>query len=230
MRKAVIALVVAIVVLIGLDRGGWAVTNYALEGQLKTQLKLDKKPKARVHGIPFLTQVIGGKYDNIEVDAKDVSAGRLAHVDADVHLHGAHVPLGKLLGWNIDKIPVDHATAQVTVPYSELARLSDVPGLTAKAHGDAVTLTAPLTGLGTVTAVATPKLTGNVVSVQPSSASVNGRPLPVALVGRLAYRLPVDSLPFQLKLTGLHVTADGLTGSATADHITIRRGQLIPAA
>lgn len=230
MRKAVVALVVLVLVLVALDRVGWVVTNYALEGALKSQLHLDKKPKVRVHGIPFLTQVVGGKYGNVEVRATNLTSGRVQDIDADVHLHGVHVPVKKLASWNVNTVPIDHARAEVTVPYGELARLSGVPGLTARAKGKQVVLTAPLAGIGTVTATATPKVTGNVVSVTPDAAQVDGRAVSSALVQRLSYRLPLDALPFQLELTGLRVTSAGLVGTATADDITVRRGELVPLA
>jgi len=111
MKKLWITLACLVVIIIGLDRVGVVVTNLALEGALRDKLLLQSKPKVRVHGIPFLTQVFGGKYGDIEADASGLDAQKLHNLTAKVKLRGVHVSITDLGKWDFTTIPIDHATA-----------------------------------------------------------------------------------------------------------------------
>ena len=144
MKKLWIALACLVVFLIALDRVGVLVANVALEGALRDRLVLQSKPKVRVHGIPFLTQVFGGKYGDIEADASGLDAQKLHNLTAKVKLRGVHVSITDLGKWDFTTIPIDHATAEITVPYNSLEAASGISGITLKPDGNALDFTAPL--------------------------------------------------------------------------------------
>jgi hypothetical protein len=229
MRKLSIGLAVLLVLLVAADRVGALIADFALEGVLKDRLQLEHKPKVRVHGIPFLTQLVGGTYHNVEVEGNDLTAGDIHDLDADVHLHGAHVSFSKLFTWNIDAVPVDRADATVTMPYAELAALSGVKGLQVRPDGDRLAISAPLSISGrtvTVSGTAHAEVTGTSLTVVPDSAKAGGASVPPELLRGLRYTIRVTELPFGLRLTDVRVTPDGLAGSATAENITIRSGDV----
>jgi hypothetical protein len=229
MRKFSIAVTVLIVLLVVADRVGVLIADFALEGVLKDRLDLERKPKVHVHGIPFLTQLFGGTYHNVEVEGKDLTAGDVHDLDADVHLHGAHVSFTRLFTWKIDAVPVDRADATVTMPYTELAALSGVDGLTVRPDGDKLAISAPLQIAGRtvrVSGTAHAEVTGTSLTVVPDSARAGGAAVPAELLRGLRYTIRVTELPFDLRLEKVNVTPDGLAGSATATNITIRSGDV----
>lgn len=148
MRKLAVALIVLIVLAVAADRVGAAVGQHELAKQLKSKMDLSQEPTVKVHGIPFLTQVIRGKYSDIEVDADGVSSGRFTDLGVDVNLHGAKAPLGDLLSGSIDKLPVDKVDGHITVTYADLAQASGVAGLTLTKSGAGVRASMPTTVAG----------------------------------------------------------------------------------
>lgn len=225
MRRAIIGLFVVLVLLVAADRVGVLVADVALEGVLKDRLALPEKPKVRVHGIPFLTQVIGGKYDNVEVHGKDLDAGQVKDIDAVVHLRGAHVGMKKLFTWNIDAVPVDEVTATVTVPYAEVESLSGVKGLQLKPDGKKLAISGPVPIAGRsvqMSGTAHAEVQDSDLIVVPDTAKANGADIPPALLRGLRFRIPVRDLPFELRLTDVVVTPDGLAGTASAKNIVVR--------
>jgi hypothetical protein len=231
-KKFLIVLVSLIVILVAVDRVGVVVANVALEGALRDRLHLDHKPKVRVHGIPFLTQIVGGKYSDIEVDASGLDADKLHNLDANVRLRGVHVPLSDLGRWDFSTIPIDHVKADVTVPYDELATAAGLSSMEFKADGGELDFAGPLTYAGhtiDVTGKASPSVSGGALQINPQQATVNGAPVPAAYLALLNKSISLTDLPFGIKVTSVQVTDKGLAGNGTIDHVTIRDGQLVPA-
>lgn len=231
MKKFWIVLACIGVFLVALDQIGVLVADVALEGALRDRLELQQKPKVRVHGIPFLTQVIGGKYRDIEVDATGLDAGRLHDLDADVRLRGVHVSISQLGRWDFSTIPIDHAKADITVPYNSLEAASGIDGVTIKPDGDQVEVSGPVSIPGgqtvTVTAQGHPTIAHGALMLNPTHASAEGITLPPRALDAFNAPIPVSSLPFGLKLDGIKVTQDGLVGTASVDDVTIENGQLV---
>jgi len=73
-----------------------------------------------------------------------------------------------------------------------------------------------------------PTLQNGNLHLAAKSVSADGVPLPAAQAAALTYDVPVTSLPFGLKVTGVQVADDGLVGTATVNDVTIKNGQLVP--
>lgn len=233
MKKFAIVLVSLAVILVVLDRVGVVVANVALEGALRDRLHLDRNPKVRVHGIPFLTQVVGGTYKDMEVDASGLDAGKLTNVDATVHLHDVQVPISDLGRWDFSSIPIGHAQATVTVPYNSLVTAAGLGSVTLKASGDALDVSGPVTVAGhtiDVTARARPKVSGDELQLNPEQGGAAGVEVPGPYLQALRRSVPLTNLPFGLKVTSVDVTPDGLRATGTVDDVTIRDGELVPSA
>ncbi len=228
MRKLAVAVIILAVLAVAADRIGAAVGQHELAAQLKSKMDLSEEPAVTVHHIPFLTQVIRGKYSDIEVDAKGVESGRFHDLNLSVNLHGAKAPLGDLLSGSIDNLPVDTVGGEVMVTYDDLARASGVPGMTIKRSGDGVEASVPETIGGrqvTLSAVVTPTLvSGDAIRVRASQVSIPGAAgSDVNLVNgkrTLTFTVPLD-LRFGLKATTLDVRDDGLRLAGAAHDVTL---------
>ena len=117
------------------DRAGAAVAERVLADELQRSGGLSSRPEVDVRGVPFLTQALGGRYDRIDVVARDVDAGEVAGTQVVVPrlaatLRGARVPLSDALSGAVAEVPVDRVDARVLLPFSVLQRTSDVGDLT----------------------------------------------------------------------------------------------------
>ena len=233
MRKLIGTLVVLIVLAVAVDRIGALVAQHEVAVQLKKKMDLSDTPKVTIHGIPFLTQVIDGKYDDIQVRAKGLHAEQINDFSANVHLHGAKADIGDLIRGKIDKLPVDRVSGTVDFPYDDLATASKITGLTLSQAGNAVRAQLPTTVAGqavTLTATVQPELTVQnsvpTLSVKATSVGVNGISLPPAqqeqLQNKANFSVKLSDLPFGVQLQSVKVQKDGLRVSATAKHITLR--------
>src|SRR3954468_17708188 len=76
----------------------------------------DRTVSVRVHGSPFLTQAVRGRYGDIEVTATDLELGVLAGATLHAHLRNAYLPLRDLLGRRVAELPVEHVHGEVVIP------------------------------------------------------------------------------------------------------------------
>ena len=67
-----IFVVVWAVVLIGLDRGGKYLAEYEAAKAIQNSQHLSSRPDVSLNGVPFLTQLIGGEFDDVTIDANGV--------------------------------------------------------------------------------------------------------------------------------------------------------------
>ena len=217
MKRTVVGLVVLLALLLAVDRVGAAVASSAVAAQVQTATRLSSEPDVDV-GFPFLTQAVAGRYDAVEVTARDVPAGELTLARLDATLSGVEVPLSQALSGSVAQVPVAGVTARALVTYEELARRSGERQLTLEAAGDRVRATRTLEVLGqtvTATALARVEVAGGDVLVTAESYDVGGAAandaVARALAGRLDLRIPVTGLPYGLQVTDVEVTPDGLS-------------------
>ena len=123
MRK-LLGLVVLAALLVGVDRAGAWFAGHAVASRIQQAAHLQRAPRVTVEGFPFVTQVLQGRYQRVDVDA----AGPLPVGDLGLdHLTGsalgARVPLTEVLNGSVSSIPVDRAEADAHVSWAELDRL-----------------------------------------------------------------------------------------------------------
>jgi hypothetical protein len=92
-----VTLLTLFVCAVAADRVSLALTQRAVATQLETSGGLSARPDVSIRGLPFLTQALAGKYDDVEVSARDVTAGGGRLSKLDVTLRGVHVPLSDAL-------------------------------------------------------------------------------------------------------------------------------------
>ena len=222
----VLALVLGLLVLVDRVAVGYA------EGQVATQLAekgdLRGTPEVDIAGFPFLTQAVGGRYDDVRISLTAAELGQPEGTRADVTLRGVEVPLSSVVSGSVEEVPVESVDGTATLSY---ALLSEQLGgdTTLRREGDGLRITKtvdvagqtlPLTAVGTVT------LEGNELVVDVEGASGAGVEIPDFLVDRVAdaldLRYAVPALPFGLQLTDVTPAEDGVDIRVQATDTVLR--------
>jgi hypothetical protein len=243
MRHPLRSLVIAAAVLVGLAVGADRLANHVAEGRIAAVLQSDAhlahKPTVTVHGFPFLTQAFSGRYDRIEVRARDLfdSAAGVAGLPSSVstvNFDGVHLPASKALSGNVSEIQVDHVTGLAVISFSDVEKAAKLPGLKVSAiagHPDEARLSEALTVAGvsaTVDVVARVSLVGNAMKLEPVDVSLPaGVTLPPSVMdqvrSRVGFTISVPGLPRGVRLTGVAVGTSGVTVTVRADDIVLSR-------
>jgi hypothetical protein len=193
---------------------------------------LGQAARVRLHGSPFLTQALRGRYSNVEVTSSGLQVGVLADTTLHAHLVNARLPLRDLLGRRARELPVEHVHGDLVIPYAELARVSPLPGIRFRFRDDRLIATAalPVPGIGQLAqvsgeAVATIADNGG-VWLRVRNVSVAGFSVPTLVLNQLlpslAFPVPLPPLPYGLRLERLTPTADGLRVSGSAQAVVFR--------
>lgn len=230
MRKLLVGLVVLVVLLAVADRVAAAYANRRLAAQVKTELELQQDPTVRVHGIPFLTQALRGRYSDVRVRIPDYDSGPLQNIVIDARLQGVRAPLGDVLNGRLDDVPVDKITGDLTIGYDDLARASGISGLRITREGDTLRVSGSVTVLGRqvdAVAVGRVEVKGSDIQITAEQAQVEGVELPqtaIDLANRaLSFAVSPRSLPLALRITNVRTEPDALVVSAESEKAVLSR-------
>jgi len=186
----------------------------------------------RVHGSPFLTQALRGRYRNVEV-VGGLTIGDIRGATLVAHLTNAYLPLRELLGGRARELPCEHVAGRLVLPYPELARVARVPGLVLTFEGERLLAKArlPVPGISQLARVGGEAVlslaAGGAVWLRVRGVSVAGLSLPRGvlnqLVPTLTVPIPLPPLPYGLHLDELRPTANGLVVDGSAHAVVFRR-------
>ncbi|MET8151151.1 DUF2993 domain-containing protein [Actinoplanes sp. NPDC049668] len=241
-----IVLGVLLVLLLGLlfvaDRVGKSVAEQLIAdrvvSQLDTQEATAQPPDVTVEGVPFLTQVLSGNYQEIRILLNDFSgpAGNGKKIDMkllDIRAEDVKASLDTLRSGTGD-IVAGTVTGAGTITYANLADLIGREGLTLSERDGKLIGTAPIKVLGqTFNASGTVNLAVNdgVVSVTFADVTAEGLPnLPLvrgvvdSLVRQISVDLKVPALPLGMKVQKVEPTPDGLVVTAGASDVPLSTG------
>ncbi|MFL6127607.1 MAG: DUF2993 domain-containing protein [Mycobacteriales bacterium] len=233
MRRLLIAVVVLAALLVLADRVGVVLAERALADQVRTEMDLQQTPTVSIRGIPFLTQALRGRYQEVRVELPDVDSGQLQNVGVHARLLGVHAPLGKVLRRQLDEVPVDRITAELTIGYAELARASGVSGLRITRAGDALRLSGSVQVLGRqldASAVGRVQVVGDDIVITAERAEIGGVEVPQAVLDvaarLLSFRVTPRGLPLSLRITGVRIGDTSLEVTAVSDDAVLRPDEL----
>ena len=222
----VLALVLGLLVLVDRVSVGYA------EGQVATQLadkgSLQGAPEVDITGFPFLTQAIGGRYDDVRISLTAAELGQPEGTRADVTLRGVEVPLSSVLSGSVEEVPVERVDGTATLSYALLSQ--QLGGdTTLRREGDGLRITKTVEVLGQtlpLTAVGTVTLEGNELVIDVENVSGAGVDIPGFLVDRAAdlldLRYAVPALPFGLELTDVTPAEGGVDIRVQATDTVLR--------
>ncbi|HVU74153.1 MAG TPA: DUF2993 domain-containing protein [Mycobacteriales bacterium] len=240
-RRFVTLVVVLLLLLLVADRVAAYLTAIELESRVQRSEHLAHKPHVVVHGFPFLTQVIGGRYDRIDATVLDLpvpqgtAAGGLQVSELHVTLRGVHVNLRDLLHGDVRRVPVDRGDATARVSYAQLdaALNQQVPGGLFTVHtsdggSGQVALAGTYSGVGgpvSVRGVAGVTIADGRVRVTPVPSTLAALPSIVRdrVISALTASFGLPALPFDVHLQDAHATKDGVVLAATGEHLVLVR-------
>jgi hypothetical protein len=230
MKGLLTTLVVLAVLAVGADRIALVVAQSAVAAQLQSSGSLSSRPDVSIRGIPFLTQAISGRYDDVELSASEVTAGGGRISQLDVSLRGVHVPLSEALSGSVAKVPVDQLRASLLLSYADMDKQLRDRRMSVSPAGDQLRVTGSVQVLGrtiSASAISSVALSGTSVVVtarrfEVGNAAAN-KMVTAALAGRFDFVVRLGALPYGLKLSGLRVQPDGVVATAAADHVVLTR-------
>jgi LmeA-like phospholipid-binding len=189
-------------------------------------------PTVRVHGTPFLTQALRGRYRDVEVSGGGLQIGEMAGATLEAHLFNTLLPPRELLGGRTTQLRCDRVDGRIVLPYGEIARVSRIPGLTLTYERERLVASAslPVPGinqLARVSGQAVLTVHDGLVWLRVRGLSVAGISLPGLVVKQLMPSLnvpiPLPALPYGLRLDELKPVPSGLMVSGSADEVIFTR-------
>jgi hypothetical protein len=243
-----VTFIVLLIIIIGalavLDRFGASYAERVISDRVAEQVANQKatseKPDVTIEGVPFLTQVVNGRYKEIKIELRNftgpVANGKTISMPLlDVRAKDVRAPL-ETLRTGQGNIVATTVTGTGTVSYAEVAQLVDKPGLKLAEKDGKLAVTAPLTVLNqqvTVRGTADVTLQNNVVSLRFDQVTADGVPdVPFVqnLLNNYARQISIDlrlpQLPLKLVLKKVEPTADGLVVTAAANEVPLNAGAL----
>jgi LmeA-like phospholipid-binding len=130
MRGFLIALVVLVVLLVGIDFGARWVAEDRVATELQSQLKLDTEPDVAIHGFPFLTQAASGEYGSVTLTAEHIPYRQLQDITLTADLGDVTLPAQSLIDGTVRSIPAKTVTASAAIDPADLARVLHVSDVT----------------------------------------------------------------------------------------------------
>jgi hypothetical protein len=214
------ALVVVVLLLLGVavlvDRVAVGVAEGKVATELASKGGLQGTPEVDIAGFPFLTQAIGGSYDDVRISLTAADLGQPEGIRAVIDLHGVHVPLSGVLSGSVTTVPVDRVDGTATLSYALLAaQLGGDTTLRREGDGLRITRTVQVAGMTLpLTATGTVSLAGDEVVIDVANASGAGVDVPGFLAQQVSnlldLRYKIPPLPFGLQLTSVTPGDDGV--------------------
>jgi hypothetical protein len=142
MRRLVWSLVIIVALLAILDRVALLSAQHDVAERLQADARLNSAPDVSIHGYPFLTQLVAGDYDDVDIVMHDVDSDDVRIDRLSVHVSGAHVSMGDVLSQDRSRVHVDHATAQLLITYADLGISRSAITRVTVTDGDTIRVTA----------------------------------------------------------------------------------------
>lgn len=228
MRRLITTLLVLGLLLVVADRGGAVLAGRAVAAELQMSAGLAVAPDIEVMGVPFLTQAVAGRYEQVQVRARQVPAGEVRLAELDATLYGVGAPLGQVVTGRLDEVSVDRLEAVALLDYETLARRSGERALTVTPAGDRVRVEGSVEVIGRTlraAALSTVTLEGQEVVVTAQDFQVGSeaadRVVTRALSGRFDLRVPTGGLPYGLAIESVDVEPTGVRLRAAARDVVV---------
>lgn len=225
-----IVLLVVLILLVGgavvADRVALGVAEDKAASALQQSEGLPHKPDVTVDGFPFLTQLVAGSFDEVDVTANAVPVG----TRRDVTLQKVVVRLHRVtVTNNYSTVHADTATADASIGFAELSRVLGAPVHAGPAGRLVAEPTVHLLGQsfhGRVSAVVHASSAQGITFGDPK-VSFAGVQLPSVVAQALAKvfsgAISLSGLPFGVRVSGAGVTGSALVVHLIGSNLTYRR-------
>lgn len=222
-RGLLITLVVVVALLVALDRIGDVVAERYAADTIQSSQHLPHRPGVDITGFPFLTQLASSNFDDIIVSDDDVPLGSTNVKLSTIRISLHHVHVAR----DLSSVHADTADAVATMSYADLGRA--LGGVTVRYVGNgriAATKTVTVAGhtfRGGVSA--SPRLLGTALTFGGDRFSGLGSLIrEAAPVLRKVFdlRIPLDAIPFGIRVRSLDAEQDGLRLALVGRDLTYR--------
>ena len=222
LRNTIIALVVLLVVLVGIDR----LAAFYVQGRIASQIQdqgFPSKPSVSIKGFPFLTQVISRHFQNVQISSKPVKEGPVViqGINADlsnVRMNSGYSggTVGHLSGAGVITFG-SMSNALGSLVGGSLASLVGQAGLTLKPAGsDEVKASINLLVTSGSATWRITRVSGTKIKVH----LVRSSGLPSGLLSSVRnIAVPIPKLPLGMKIQSVVVTAAGISIRVTGSHV-----------
>lgn len=187
----------------------------------------------RIHGAPFLTQAMRGRYRDIEVSGGGLVIGEMAGATLTAHLYDVLLPPRELLAGRASQLACRRVEGRMVLPYGEVARASRIPGLSLTFSDGRLLAAAavPVPGISQLARLSGEAvlrvMSGDAVWLRVRHVAVAGISLPTLLIKQLTPSLsvpiPLPELPYGLRLDEIRPGVAGLEVTGSADNVIFRR-------
>ena len=246
-RRLLIVLIVFLIILGVLVVVADRVAHGYAEGRIGTEIDsqisaqgLSAEPaQVEVGGVPFLTQVLAGRYDQISVVLREVQgqvpgAAEVVRIPTlDIDATGVSAPLDTLRTGQ-GEIVASNVNGVGTIDYTSLAAMIGQEGITLAERDGKLGATLPVEVVGQrfeLNGTANIAVQGNQVQVRFDTLTAEGlptNPLVQNLISGYAEQLSLNvdlpPLPFGLQVTEIKPAADGLQVTANAKDVPLKQG------
>ncbi|MFI5493206.1 DUF2993 domain-containing protein [Actinoplanes sp. NPDC051859] len=208
--------------------------------QVADQQATAEQPDVTIKGVPFLTQVSAGKYQEIQILLKNYSGpagnGKTVKMSQlDIRAKDVTAPLEALRSGTGDII-AGTVTGVGTIDYANLADLIGQPGIKVSEQAGKLAFAAPVEALGqtfNVTGTANLEVRDGVVQVRFADVTAAGLPdIPLVrnlidnYVKNLGLDLKVPALPLGMQVQKVEPKPEGLVATAGASNVSLSSGGL----
>lgn len=128
-KKLLISLMVILGVLVAADFGAAAFAEHRVAEKMRTELELERDPRVRINGFPFLYQAARGDFRDVRIRASGVAAGPLRDLDVQADLRHAKVATSRVLAGTANKIKVEKVVGRIRLNESDIGRILEIPDL-----------------------------------------------------------------------------------------------------
>ncbi|WP_020520656.1 LmeA family phospholipid-binding protein [Catelliglobosispora koreensis] len=233
MRKLLVTVgVLVIVVGVALGIGDRLAASYA-EEQIAKQVSANlasrnitaAPPDVEIVGIPFLTQVMAGNYDEIVLNLRDLRGGVLPLPVLEVHAYDVRASLDGLRD-GTEKPVATRMTGTGTLSYADLAKASGLKDVSLGGDGELlqvsgmVPLAGEVKGSARVTVVSG-QVHLEVMSLSASNLTAQANKIVNDYRSLLNRSFALPPLPFGLKLENVRPTPGGVIAEVSATEVEL---------
>jgi hypothetical protein len=232
-RSLTVTLVVLafLLVLVGVaDRVGahYAETLIAqrVSEQLTKRQIQSAPPEVTITGYPFLTQVLAGNYDEIQVDLRDVKAERLPIPLLKVRAHDVRADAREMIN-GTGKVIATKIDGTATLSYTSLVEASGLKDVTMSGDGTNLRISGNVPAAGVLTGVAEVTVVDGRVRIRVKElTAANLTPAAQQLINQYRDRLSgvtfsLPPMPFNLKLVDVDPALGGLDVTMSTSEVEL---------
>jgi hypothetical protein len=221
MRKFLIVLFGLAILLVIVDRAGVFIAEREIGTRVQSAYNLPARPHVTIQGVPFLTQVISGNYQEIDVSIASASANGVQLHDISAKFTGVKASLSLLLGQDSGDVKATNATGTAVIPFGQIQK--KVPrGVRIAADGRTLSVTGSSV-YGVIKGTARLGVSRSGVTVTPVQLSIAGVSAG-ALASKFTFTIPMAGLPLHLTVTGVRVTPGGVLVDVSGHDVRFASG------